>query len=113
MTEENIHKILEDLYNKYDMSFKRLYKMEKKEVFNKWWYGTYGMFGVRAEYPKTVEEGAYMAWSAQQEKIDKLQIALINLIDWAEHLAGDCHDEKQAADEIESIEAARKLIKEM
>jgi hypothetical protein len=112
MTEENIDVILEELYNKYDAAFKRLHELEKKEAFNKWWYGEYGMCGIRAEYPETVEEGAYMAWSVQQEKINKLQIALINLIDWAESLAGDCHDEKQAADEIESIEAARKLIKE-
>jgi hypothetical protein len=40
------------------------------EEFYKWWFGKYGQFGLRCEWPQSIEDAAQFAWKAQQEIIE-------------------------------------------
>ena len=38
--------------------------------FFKWWFGKYGDYGLRCEWPQSIEDAACFAWKAQAEIIE-------------------------------------------
>ena len=46
---------------------------EERARFDAWWRGDYGPYGIRAEWPNSQTEAAWMAWKAQAEEIERLQ----------------------------------------
>jgi hypothetical protein len=47
--------------------------MSTRKEFEAWWTGSYGPFSIRAEWAASPDDAAWMAWQAQQERIDALE----------------------------------------
>ncbi len=52
---------------------------KERARFDAWWLGDYGPYGIRAEWPSSQTEAAWMAWKAQAEEIERLRINLKNI----------------------------------
>ena len=90
---------------------------KRLKEFDDWWYGSYGEYSIRAEHPANMSEAAYMAWTAQQEVIDKLKedleyhkTAILQLLECFEYIAGDCEDDNQAERELYAVDYARDTL---
>jgi hypothetical protein len=59
--------------------------MKTDDNFTRWWYGQWGPYSMRAEYPVTTTDAAKMAWDARQGDIDDLRHSLRAMIDLAEY----------------------------
>jgi len=49
---------------------------DERKTFDAWWTGAYGPVSIRAEWPQTHTDAAWMAWQARGEEIARLTALL-------------------------------------
>lgn len=65
--------------------------MSDTEEFFKWWFGRYGDYGLRCEWPQSLEDAAQFAWKAQAEIIRQQADMIEALGEKVKLLTEECH----------------------